>query len=450
MLKRLYNFIRPKAAQTQRCVYSREQHTVSRKFISSGALKVMSRLNEAGYEAYLVGGGVRDLLLKGRPKDFDVATSATPEQVKRLFRGARIIGRRFKIVHVRMGREIIETTTFRAHHSEGNKRNESSQSDSGMLLRDNVYGDIESDAARRDFTINALYYTSDGFEVHDFCGGLHDIKQRTIRMIGDPVTRYREDPVRMLRAIRFAAKLGFKIEEKTAAPIHHHGKLLLDISPSRLFDELLKLFMAGSATATFEQLRDYGLLRYLFPATADCLDKGDELSLKLIQQSMTNTDKRIRAEKRVTPAFIYAALLWPAMQAEQKRLEKSKKMSPLQAQNQAAHQVIGDQLAHTAIPKRFTSTIREIWDLQLRLPRRQGSRAERLFEHPRFRAAYDFVLLREEAGENLEGLGSWWTRYQECDERGREKLQQELPKAGGNKPRRRRRKSSSAKPTDSQ
>ncbi len=439
MLKRLYNFIRPNSQQTRRQVYSRDQHSVSRKHISSGALQVMSRLNQAGYEAYLVGGGVRDLLLEGRPKDFDIATSATPEQVKRLFRGARIIGRRFKIVHVRMGREIIETTTFRAHHSDSNKRNESSQSDSGMLLRDNVYGDIESDAARRDFTINALYYTSDGFEVHDFCNGLHDVKHRTIRMIGDPITRYREDPVRMLRAVRFAAKLGFKIETKTEQPIRHHGKLLLDISPSRLFDEMLKLFMAGSATATFQLLLDHDLLQHLFPATAACV-KSDAMGLQLIQQTMTNTDKRIRADQRVTPAFIYAALLWPAMQAEQTFLEQKKKMSPLQAQNQAAHKVIGDQLAHTAIPKRFTSVIREIWDLQLRLPLRRGRRAERLLEHPRFRAAYDFVLLREEVGENMDGLGLWWTQYQDADEHGRELLQQQLSNTAGNKPKRRRRK----------
>lgn len=439
MLKRLYNFIRPKTPQTQREIYSRDDHQVSRKFISSGALSVMNRLNEAGYEAYLVGGGVRDLLLGGQPKDFDIATSATPEQVHRLFRGARIIGRRFKIVHVRMGREIIETTTFRAHHSDSNKRNESSQSDSGMLLRDNVYGDIESDAARRDFTINAIYYTSKGFEVHDFCGGLKDIKLRTIRMIGDPITRYREDPVRMLRAIRFAAKLGFKIEDKTAAPIHHNGQLLVDISSSRLFDEVLKLFMAGSALATFELLRDYDLLRHIFPATAKAIET-DEFSLKLIQQSMVNTDKRIRNNQRVTPAFIYAALLWPALQVEQKRLMLQKKMSPLQAQNQAAHQIIGDQISHTAIPKRFTSVIREIWDLQLRLPRRLGARADRAFEHPRFRAGYDFVLLREEAGENLDGLGRWWTQYQDTDAKGREALQQQLNEPSFPKPKRKRRK----------
>ena len=441
MLKRLYHFIlqllnftpyllnRSDSGVAKKKVYSRGQHDVSRRHISSGALKVMSRLNQAGYEAYLVGGGVRDLLLGGQPKDFDVATSATPEQVKRLFRGSRIIGRRFRIVHVRMGREMIETTTFRAHHSEGNKRNESSQSDSGMLLRDNVYGDIASDAARRDFTINALYYTIDGFELHDFCNGLHDIKHRTLRMIGDPATRYREDPVRMLRALRFAAKLGFSIEAKTASPIGHHGELLRDISPSRLFDELLKLFMAGSATATFELLRDYDLLRHLLPSTAQHIEHNKS-HLKLIQQTMLNTDKRIRAEKRVTPAFIFAALLWPAMLAEQKNLVLKKKMSPLQAQTQAAHKVIADQLAHTAIPKRFTSVMREIWDLQLRLPRRNGNRAERSFEHPRFRAAYDFVLLREETGEDLQGLGSWWTKYQETDAEGRAALQQQLTRSG--------------------
>src|SRR5690606_5522992 len=329
MLKRLLSFIAPRASKTTHGklrVIPRDQHNISRKHISSGALKIIKQLQESGYEAYLVGGGVRDLLLGGEPKDFDVATSATPEEVRRIFRGARIIGRRFQIVHVRMGREVVEVTTFRGNDEEGTQVK---RSEDGMLLRDNVYGNVVTDALRRDFTVNALYYTPEDFSVHDYTSGMDDLKRRLLRIIGDPVTRYKEDPVRMLRALRFAAKLGFQIEPRTAKPIRELGSLLGNISSSRMFEEVLKLFLNGSATATFELLRDYDLLQHLFPGTADALDAGDELGAKLIEQSMVNTDKRIRAEKTVTPAFIYAALLWPALQKEQARLTRS--MPPMAA-----------------------------------------------------------------------------------------------------------------------
>src|SRR5690606_26810705 len=283
---------------------------------------------EADYEAYLVGGGVRDLLLGGLPKDFDVATSATPEQVRRLFRGARIIGRRFQIVHVRIGREVIEVTTFRGADNEtstpgGKDSAKVTRSEHGMLLRDNMYGDVVSDALRRDFTVNALYYTIRDFSVHDYTGGMQDLEKRTLRIIGDPATRYKEDPVRMLRAIRFAAKLGFQIEPGTAKPIRELSKLLNNISEARLFEEVLKLFLGGSATATFTLMREYGLLGQLFPGTEMALAAGDELGAQLIEQTMINTDKRIRADKTVTPAFIYAALLWPALQQTRKQLEQT-------------------------------------------------------------------------------------------------------------------------------
>jgi poly(A) polymerase len=438
MLKRLFSFLssRPAAAKTAApAVIPRDQHNISRKNISPAAIKVIRQLEEAGFSAYLVGGGVRDLLLGGHPKDFDVATDAKPEEVRKLFRGARIIGRRFQIVHVRMGREIIEVTTFRGHHED--EAHAKAKNDDGMLLRDNVYGTIETDAARRDFTVNALYYTTRDFSVHDYCNGLEDIKNRTLRMIGDPTTRYKEDPVRMLRAMRFAAKLGFSIEPGTAKPIRELGSLLNNVSDARLFEEVLKLFLNGSATATFNLLREFDLLKQLFPGADAALKAGDELGAALIELSMVNTDKRIRAEKTVTPAFIYAALLWPALQAEQKRL--ATELPPTSAYMQACQNVISQQLTRTSIPKRFLIPMREIWDLQGRLPSRQGLRALRLLDHPRFRAAYDFLLMREDAGENLNGLGQWWTSFQSADDEMREQMVKDLGKQNSSsRPRRRR------------
>lgn len=456
MLKRLLNFINPGSAKRTNGksrdgilkIIPRDQHAISRKHISPAALKIIRQLQDSNYEAYLVGGGVRDLLLGGEPKDFDVATSATPEEVRRIFRGARIIGRRFQIVHVRIGREVIEVTTFRGADNDsatggkpagGKDSAKVTRSEHGMLLRDNVYGDVVSDALRRDFTVNALYYTIQDFSVHDYTGGMEDLQKRTLRMIGDPATRYKEDPVRMLRAVRFAAKLGFSIEPGTAKPIRELNKLLANISEARLFEEVLKLFLGGSATATFGLMREYGLLGQLFPGTEAALANGDELGEKLIEQTMINTDKRIRADKTVTPAFIYAALLWPALQQTQKHLEQT--MPPTAAYLQAAQQVVSQQLARTSIPKRFSIPMREIWDLQHRLNQRAGMRALRLLDHPRFRAAYDFLLMREDAGERLDGLGSWWTHFQAADDDQREQMIKDLNKrdtVGGVKPKRRR------------
>jgi poly(A) polymerase len=446
MLKRLFNYISsraPGSASGTPLVIPRDAHTISRRDISQAALKIMKQLQEAGFSAYLVGGGVRDLLLGGHPKDFDVATDARPEQIKRLFRSARIIGRRFQIVHVRMGREMIEVTTFRGHH-------DAAQTEDGMLLRDNVYGTVETDAARRDFTVNALYYTLDDFAVHDYTGGLKDLQKRTLRMIGDPATRYKEDPVRMLRAVRFAAKLGFSIDPKTAGPIFELGNLLRNIPPARQFEEVLKLFLGGSAAATFQLLREYRLLEHLFPGTEDALQQAeDDTSQNLIEATMANTDKRIRAGKTVTPAFIYAALLWPPLQQEQQRL--AEQMPANAAYAQAAHQVISQQLGHTSIPKRFLIPMREIWDLQQRLPQRQGQRAWRLLDHPRFRAAYDFLLMREDAGEDLEGLGSWWTRFQAMADDERERMVADISRKQPRvKSRRRRKPRAKSTPADSE
>lgn len=430
MLKRLFNFLTPSLPGTKHTIIPRERHHLSRRHVSRAALKVMEQLQDDGFQGYLVGGGVRDSLLDGRPKDFDVATDATPEQVRRLFRNSRIIGRRFKIVHVRFGREIIEVTTFRANHDASADNKRSQQSQEGMLLRDNVFGDMRSDALRRDFTVNALYYTSDDESIHDYTGGMQDLKNHTLRMIGDPKTRYQEDPVRMLRAVRFAAKLDFEIEPKTAAPIKKMAPLLRNIPAARLFDEFLKLFMSGYALDTFFELREYGLLEQLLPAAEEAIAEGDEKVLALFEQAMANTDSRIHNDQRVTPAFLVATLLWPAVLKEQKRIEEEGE-APARALNLAAHEVISRQIQHTAIPKRFTQSAREIWDLQDRLPMRNGKRAERLVEHPRFRAAYDFLLMREQAGEDHQGLGNWWTSYQQKDEDGRQDMVDKLQRSGG-------------------
>lgn len=446
MLKRLLNLFTSGAKDSSKAsiirnsdgaaLIPRDQHNISRKNISPAAIKIIKQLEDAGFAAYLVGGGVRDLLLGNHPKDFDVATNAKPEEVKRIFRSARIVGRRFQIVHVRMGREVIEVTTFRGHHEESS----SVRSEDGMLLRDNVYGTLETDAMRRDFTVNALYYTLKDFSVIDYCNGMEDLKQRTLRIIGDPATRYKEDPVRILRALRFAAKLGFNLEPKTAKPIRELSGLLLNVSDARLFEEVLKLFLGGSATATFNLMREYDLLTHLFPGTDKALKAGDQIGANLIEQCMINTDKRIRGDKTVTPAFIYAALLWPALQQQFTLL--SSQMTPTQAWGQAAQNVINHQLTRTAVPKRFLIPMREIWDLQQRLPSRLGMRALRTLDHPRFRAAYDFLLMREAAGEALDGLGVWWTNYQTANDEEREQMVKDIGKQGGakaaGKPRRRR------------
>jgi poly(A) polymerase len=429
-------------------VVQREDHNISRKDISPSALKVLYRLNDAGFQAFLVGGGVRDLLLGGHPKDFDISTNATPEQVKELFRNARVIGRRFKIAHVRFGREIVEVTTFRAHHEieteveEGESRRhikhlDSAHSSTGMILRDNVYGSINEDAVRRDFTVNALYYTTNRFLILDFVNGLPDIESRLIRMIGDPETRYREDPVRILRAVRLAAKLDFNIEAKTEAPIYKLSDLLESISSARLFDETVKLFTGGKAEATFALLRKYKVADYLFRPTLRCLTDSSAPESRLLQLALQNTDKRLAEGKSVTPAFLYAALLWPPLQ-QILRDDFGDKPVPLPALQQAATDVITEQLRYTAIPKRFTAVMREIWELQPRLIARNRKSVESVIAHPRFRAAYDFLLLREEAGESLDDAGQWWTTFQLVDRAGQDVMIENLQPARA--PRRRRRK----------
>jgi poly(A) polymerase len=427
----------------------RDQHPISRKQLSPNALKVLYRLTEHGFAALIVGGGVRDILLDKHPKDFDVATDATPEDVRNLFKNARIIGRRFKIVHIRFGREIIEVTTFRAHHQATNEiagqasRREiggldSAHSTTGMILRDNVYGDIDEDAMRRDFTINALYYTIDGFRILDFCNGLEDLKARQLRMIGSPEERYREDPVRMLRAVRFAAKLDFTIEPGTRQPITELASLLESISPARLFDETIKLLTCGHAEHAFQLLQETGLAEFMFTPTLEAMAVAPEPSVKLVNLALRNTDQRLNQGKSVTPAFLFAALLWPCLQLRQARIDSDDTGPPLTFQ-QITNDIIFDQLGYTAIPKRFTIASREIWDLQRRLERRTKRGVASAFGHPKFRAGYDFLLLREESGEDLDGLGDWWTTFQDGDKNQQEEMVAALS-GGGNKPRRRKRR----------
>ncbi|MDZ7784209.1 MAG: polynucleotide adenylyltransferase PcnB [Halioglobus sp.] len=399
-------------------VIPRDQHGISRKNISDSALRVMSQLRREGYDAYLVGGAVRDLLLGGHPKDFDVATDATPEAIKGLFRSARIIGRRFRIVHVRYGREIIEVTTFRGHHEStgadtgaSDRHATSRHSASGLLLRDNVYGTLEEDAVRRDLTVNALYYDAGNFEVLDHVGGLEDLRARRIRVIGDPLQRYTEDPVRMLRAVRFAAKLDFDLEKNTAKAIAECAPLLAEIPPARLFDEFLKLFLGGRAAATLDELLARDLLRYLFPETCLHLNQ-DDTALPLLRAAMRNTDQRIAADKPVTPAFILAALLWPVVVHRAQQLQE-RGDAPIAAMHSAAQQAVAEAVQQVAIPRRFSQPMREIWELQIRLQNRRGRRAAELVDQRRFRAAYDFLLLREQAGEDTGDLGGWWTEFQE-------------------------------------
>ncbi len=415
----------------------RSEHTISRSNISEYALKVLYRLNQAGYEGYLVGGGVRDLLLGREPKDFDVATDARPEEINRLFRNCRLIGRRFRLAHIHFGREIIEVATFRAGHDE--ESDEAVTSDSGMLMRDNVYGSLEDDAWRRDFTVNALYYDIRDFSVVDYTGGVPDLKAGLLRMIGDPNKRFREDPVRMLRAVRFAAKLGFRIEPRCEEAIRELGYLLEEVPAARLFDECLKLFLAGSAVQSYELLRHYDLFKHLFPDTDDCLAEEEEhFPHTLIVHALENTDRRVDEGQPVTPAFLFAALLWEPVRREYLHL-CDEGVPPLQAMQQAGDEIISRQVEWVAVPKRFSLQSREIWEWQERLKRNNGRRALTLVAQPRFRAAYDFLLLRARCGEAPQELADWWSEFQQSNEVQRNTMLRANSGAAEGQKRRRRR-----------
>lgn len=404
--KPINNNVTPIKAQPR--VIPRENHNISRENISDSALKVLYRLTNAGYKAYLVGGAVRDLLLGIQPKDFDVVTDAHPEQIRELFRNCRLIGRRFRLAHVRFGNEIIEVSTFRAPHHVSDI---GGHTEDGRIIRDNVYGTIDDDVWRRDFTVNAMFYEIENFSIVDYVGGIHDIETKQIRLIGDPRERYREDPVRMLRAVRFAAKLGFSISEAAAEPIHEMSQLLEDISEARLYEEFNKLFMSGAGCNTFKMLNQFPLFSTLFPEVSKFMVSSPEAN-QLFANALTNTDSRIKNDLPVTPAFIIAAMLWPLIRARADEYQTNG-VTENDAIHLAGDAILSRQVKTVAMPRRITLIAREIWSLQSRLKNRRGKRPNRLLGHPRFRAAFDFLELRSHSGENLEELVNWWQVYQE-------------------------------------
>ena len=429
---------------TQPILIPQSEHGISDADISGGTLKVLQTLTDAGHSAYLVGGGVRDLLLGLKPKDFDVATAATPDTVRSLFRSSRLIGRRFRLAHVRMGREIIEVATFRAGFDESAGDPEHVRVD-GRIVRDNVYGTLEEDAWRRDFTVNCLYYDHREHVVIDFTGGHADLRDRRLRLIGHAVERYREDPVRMLRAVRFAGKLGFDIEDDTSRAIYELAPLIEDMSPARLYEEVIKLFMAGAGCTNYELLRRYGLFGHLFPETDACIEaEPDGIACALAGKALESTDARIGSGKPVTPGFLFAALLWePVLQDSEACTARG--MSDIQAYDAAGADVIERHIHHVSLPRRFSLMVREIWGLQPRLVNRRGrGGASRLLTNPRFRAAYDFLLLRAESGEDVAEHAKWWTRFQEVDDSERRSMLED--KRGPKRRRRRRRGRGAAGP----
>ncbi|MGI9211950.1 MAG: polynucleotide adenylyltransferase PcnB [Methylococcaceae bacterium] len=395
-------------------VYPRAEHIISRKMVNQSALKVLYRLRDEGYQAYLVGGCVRDLLLGREPKDFDVVTDAHPEQVRDIFRNCRLIGRRFRLAHVHYGEDVVEVATFRSLQTldESDDR----LVENGRIIRDNAYGSIEEDAFRRDFTVNALYYNIRDFSVVDYVGGMADHQAGLLRLIGNPLERYREDPVRMLRAVRFAVKLGFTIHPDCAAPIPELAHLLKDISAHRLYEEVLKLFLSGYAVQTFEQLRHYRLFSCLFPQTETCLTRQEHhFPLLFVVKALECTDRRVMDDKTTAPYFLFAALLWEPVR-KLARNGMLKGHEELHAYQEAASMVIASQSKRVAIPRGVMQLARDVWLLQSRFDDTSGSKPFRLFGHPRFRAAYDFLLLRAEAGEVDSELADWWQHFIEADE----------------------------------
>ena len=427
-------------------IVPRAEHPISRADISPNALKVLYRLKDAGYQGFLVGGAVRDLLLGLHPKDFDIATDAHPEQVRKLFRNCRLIGRRFHLAHVRFGMEIVEVATFRAAHTEVDEDHGVDETEHrvldvhGRILRDNLYGSIEEDVWRRDFTANALYYNIADYSVWDYVGGVPDARSRVLRLIGDPETRYREDPVRMLRAARFAAKLDFTLHPDTEAPLARLAYMLDSVPPARLFDETAKLLLAGHAAPSFELLRRFELLPHLMPDVATAIAEAPESpGARLLRLGLEGTDQRVREDKPVTPTFLFAVLLWPAILRAAGAPD-----GPLPADPQllltATDEVLGRQLRRITIPKRFGLPMRDLVMLQPRFERRSGRRALRLLEHPKFRAAYDLLLLRAASGEIDPEIAEWWTRLQTLPEAERVAEVEGRPADAAESPRRRSRR----------
>ncbi|MES2407595.1 MAG: polynucleotide adenylyltransferase PcnB [Pseudomonadota bacterium] len=417
------------------------QHGLAREQILPCALKVTDTLQQGGFAAFVVGGAVRDLLLGKTPKDFDVATNATPEQVHALFRRSRIIGRRFRLVHVMCGGDTIEVSTFRSNGLVTEDDDDRATDATGRIVRDNVFGSQEDDAERRDFTINALYYDPASQEIWDYRGGVADMERKTLRMIGDPATRYREDPVRMLRAARFAAKLEFKIDEATRAPVAELADLLENVPPSRLFDEMLKLLLSGHALRGVHQLRAEGLHRGMLPLLDTILEQPE--GERFITAALHNTDLRVQAGKPVSPAFLFATLLWHELQSDF-RSRIAAEVKPAPALFEAMDAVLDRQRERLAVPRRLDGMMKEIWSMQPRFEQRSGSRPHRMLPHPRFRAGYDFLLLRAQSGEVAQELGDWWTLFQDASEEARAAML--LPEVQGALKKRRRKRSK--KPAD--
>ncbi len=403
-------------------IITREHHGITRAHINPCALKVTSALQEAGYSAFIVGGAARDLVLGLEPKDFDVATNATPEEVRSIFRRSRVIGRRFRLVHVMCGAETVEVSTFRGGTSVGENAGaaEDTRADEhGRLLRDNVFGTQEEDARRRDFTVNALFFDPIHEEIWDYLSGYEDLKARRLRIIGEPVRRYREDPVRMLRVVRLAAKLDMEIDSSTAAPITDLAPLLRHVPPSRLFDEMLKLLLSGHALACVTDLRKRGLHHGLLPMLDVIFEQP--LGERFITLALKNTDERVRQEKPVSPGFLFAALLWHEVLASWNAYQAAGER-PIPALHLAMNDVLEVQNKNLAIPRRYDAIMKEIWAMQPRFTGRSGRKPFRLLEHPRFRAAYDFMLLRCESGEVDQELGRWWEVFQHASSREREAM----------------------------
>jgi poly(A) polymerase len=413
-------------------VYGKDKHSVQREQISKCARRTCEELQRAGYAAFVVGGAVRDLLLGKIPKDFDIATSATPEEVRSVFRRSRIIGRRFQIVHVLCGQEMVEVSTFRAHFAR--ELDEENKDEHGRMLSDNIFGTQAEDAMRRDFTVNALFYDPVKEEVWDYVHGLKDLKSRKLVIIGDPATRYREDPVRMLRAARLGAKLGLSIDPKSREPIRELRHLLENVPQARLFEEILKLLLSGNAVECVRLLRELDLHRGLLPLLDTALE--DPETGPFAMAALRATDERLAADKPVSPAFLLAALLWGSVEKNLKKFE-DKGQTTVPALHSAMHEALDVQRDTLAIPRRFDATMKELWLMQPRFLQRGGSRPYRLLEHPRFRAAYDFFALRAASANAPQEAAEWWGRFQAVgpDERERMLLSDE---AGPKKRRRRR------------
>jgi len=422
-----------------------EAHSIAPSSVSEAAVKVAAQLTDAGFEAYLVGGCVRDLLLGKQPKDFDLATDARPEEIKQVFRSCRLIGRRFRLAHVRFGREIIEVATFRAELDDDVDsdvdEDDRRVSAAGQVVRDNVYGSKEDDVVRRDFRVNALYYDPRNESVIDYVNGMDDLRAGVLRTIGDPVEGFREDPVRMLRAVRFSAKLGFKIDVDAQAATAELASLLLHVPPARMYDEVLKLFHGGHALETFNRLREHGLFRYLFPFTEQCLDS---IVPDLPSLALRNTDKRIEAGKPVIPAFLFASMLWDPVRTDAEKLVDQGQAAN-RAWEMATSDAIRDQALHVAIPRRLAIVVKDIWGLQARLEQRPPRMISRLMQHQRFRAAYDFLMLRAEVGEIERKLADWWTDIQDADPAHRQNMIKALAPRSQKGRKRRRRKNPTAK-----